>query len=60
MSTLRTRVGLQKSEQGLAQDNYMNPKELSKLDRELLRDSLKIVNEFKKFIGYHFKLGMIS
>ena len=60
MSTLRTRVGLQKIEQGLPQDNYMNPKELSKLDRELLRDSLKIVNEFKKFIGYHFKLGMIS
>ncbi|MER2527892.1 MAG: putative nucleotidyltransferase substrate binding domain-containing protein [Candidatus Competibacter denitrificans] len=60
MSTLRTRAGLQKIEQGLPQDNYMNPKELSKLDRELLRDSLKIVNEFKKFTVYHFKLGMIS
>lgn len=60
MSTLRTKAGLQKIERGLPQDNYMNPKELNKLDRELLRDSLKIVNEFKKFITYHFKLGMIS
>ena len=30
------------------------------VERELLRDSFKIVNEFKKFITYHFKLGMIS
>ncbi|HRD66060.1 MAG TPA: putative nucleotidyltransferase substrate binding domain-containing protein [Candidatus Competibacter sp.] len=60
MSTLRTKAGLQKIEQGLSQDNYLNPKELNKLERELLRDSLKIVNEFKKFIAYHFKLGMIS
>jgi len=60
MSALRTQAGLRKIEQGLPQDNYLNPKELNKLERELLRDSFKIVNEFKKFIGYHFKLGMIS
>lgn len=60
MSTLRTQAGLQKTERGLPQDNYLNPKELNKLERELLRDSFKIVNEFKKFISYHFKLGMIS
>lgn len=60
MSTLRTKAGLQKIEQGLPQDNYINPKELNKLEREQLRDSFKIVNEFKKFITYHFKLGMIG
>ncbi len=60
MSTLRTQAGLRKIEQGLPQNNYLNPKELNKLERELLRDSFKIVNEFKKFISYHFKLGMIS
>jgi len=60
MSTLRTKAGLQKIERGLPQDNYLNPKELNKLERELLRDSFKIVNEFKKFATYHFKLGMIS
>ncbi|CDH46759.1 conserved hypothetical protein [Candidatus Contendobacter odensis Run_B_J11] len=60
MSALRVKAGLQKTTQGLPQDNYLNPKELNKLERELLRDSFKIVNEFKKFITYHFKLGMIS
>ena len=60
MSTLRTEAGLEKALQGLPQDNYVNPKALNKLKRELLRDSFKIVNEFKKFITYHFKLGMIS
>jgi CBS domain-containing protein len=60
MSALRTQAGLRKIERALPQDNYMNPKELNKLERELLRDSLKIVNEFKKFITYHFKLGMIG
>ena len=60
MSALRTQAGLRKIEHGAAQDNYMNPKELNKLERERLRDSFKIVNEFKKFITYHFKLGMIG
>ena len=60
LSTLRTEAGLEKALQGLPQDNYLNPKSLNKLKRELLRDSFKVVNEFKKFITYHFKLGMIS
>lgn len=60
LSTLRVKAGLGKIQQNLPQDNYLNPKELNKLERELLRDSFKIVNEFKKFITYHFKLGMIS
>ena len=60
LSTLRAEAGLRKTAQGLPQDNYMNPMDLNKLERELLRDSFKIVNEFKKFITYHFKLAMIS
>ncbi|MCP5159991.1 MAG: cyclic nucleotide-binding/CBS domain-containing protein [Gammaproteobacteria bacterium] len=60
LSTLRAEAGLRKIRQGRSQDNYLNPKDLNKLQREVLRDSFKIVNEFKKFIGYHFKLGMIS
>ncbi len=60
LSTLRAEAGLEKALQGLPQDNYLNPKSLNKLKRELLRDSFKVVNEFKKFITYHFKLGMIS
>ncbi len=39
--------------------NYVNPKLLSKADRDLLKDSFKIVNTFKKFLTYHFHLGMV-
>lgn len=46
------------TEQG--HSNYINPSKLNKLERDLLKDSLKIVNEFKKFITYHFKLNMVS
>ncbi|MCB1776493.1 MAG: cyclic nucleotide-binding/CBS domain-containing protein [Candidatus Competibacteraceae bacterium] len=60
LSTLRTAAGLRKIHEGQTQDNYLNPKDLNKIQREVLRDSFKIVNEFKKFIGYHFKLNMIS
>jgi CBS domain-containing protein len=47
-----------KSEQGY--NNFINPAKLNKLERDLLKDSFKIVNEFKKFITYHFKLNMVS
>jgi CBS domain-containing protein len=60
LSTLRAEAGLRKIREGRPQDNYLNPKDLNKIQREVLRDSFKIVNEFKKFIGYHFKLNMIS
>lgn len=39
--------------------NYVNPKLLAKADRDLLKDAFKIVNTFKKFLTYHFHLGMV-
>lgn len=60
LSTLRLTTGLQKIKAGLPQDNYVQPNKLNKLERELLRDSFKIVNEFKKFISFHFKLNLIT
>ena len=60
MSTLRLTTGLRKLKAGLPQDNFVNPNELNKLERELLRDSFKIVNEFKKFITFHFKLNLVT
>lgn len=45
--------------QGSNEQNYVNPKLLSKAERDLLKDSFKIVNKFKKFLTYHFHLGMV-
>jgi CBS domain-containing protein len=41
------------------EQNYVNPKLLTKPERDLLKDSFKIVNTFKKFLTYHFHLGMV-
>ena len=40
--------------------NYINPKELEKNQRDLLKDSFKIINKFKKFMIFHFHLEMVS
>lgn len=45
--------------QGADVQNYVNPKLLNKAERDLLKDAFKIVNTFKKFLTYHFHLGMV-
>lgn len=45
--------------QATEEQNYINPNLLSKTDRDLLKDAFKIVNTFKKFLTYHFHLGMV-
>ncbi len=45
--------------QGSDEQNYVNPKLLSKAEKDLLKDAFKIVNTFKKFLTYHFHLGMV-
>lgn len=39
--------------------NYVSPSLLNKNQRDLLKDSLKIVNKFKKFTSFHFHLNMV-
>ena len=47
------------AQDAFSEQNYVNPKMLSKADRDLLKDAFKIVNTFKKFLTYHFHLGMV-
>jgi CBS domain-containing protein len=60
MISLRLQFELEKVKQDEPYDNYIKPSQLNKLERDLLKDSFKIVNDFKKFIIYHFKLDRIS
>ena len=60
LSALRLKAGLEKIALGKPADNYINPKQLNKLERDLLRDSFKIVNDFKKWIAHHFRLDLVS
>ncbi|NOQ29511.1 MAG: CBS domain-containing protein [Helicobacteraceae bacterium] len=39
--------------------NYINPLKLEKNQRDLLKDSFKVVNKFKKFLTYHYHLNIV-
>lgn len=42
------------------ESNYINPSNLSKTQRDLLKDSFRIINKFKKLINFHFHLNMVG
>jgi CBS domain-containing protein len=48
------------SSKSISESNYINPKTLARNQRDLLKDSFKIINKFKKFISTHFHLEMVS
>ncbi len=58
--TIRLKTRLDKIDSGIDLDNYINPSKLNTLEKDLLRDSFKIVDNFKKFLIYHYKLNMLS
>lgn len=60
MVSIRLQFELEEVNSAKEHDNYINPSKLNKLERDLLKDSLKIVDEFKKYINYHFKLNTAS
>ena len=46
--------------EGKSIDNKINISNLSKIQRDMLKDSFVIVNSFKKFITHHFRLNSLS
>lgn len=40
--------------------DFIDPNTLDKVHKDLLKDSFKIVNKFKKFLQFHFHLEMVS
>jgi len=59
MIALRLQFELEKINLKEHYDNYIKPSNLNKMERDLLKDSFKIVNNFKQFITYHYKLDHI-
>jgi len=59
MSMIRLRAQLATRDSGEEGDNYISPDDLTKMERGLLRDSLKLVKQFKKMLEHHFKLNMV-
>ncbi|QOP40895.1 putative nucleotidyltransferase substrate binding domain-containing protein [Sulfurimonas marina] len=58
LSSIRLKTML--NAKNLEEDNFLDPNSLDKVQKDLLKDSLKIVNKFKKFISFHFHLEMVS
>ncbi len=58
--SLRLKYNLEKIDKNSTPDNYIKPTKLTKLEKDLLKDSFKIVNQFKKFLTFHYKLNMLG
>ena len=59
VNTLRLKHHLDAINNNKAISNEIDTNSLGKIERDLLKESFKIVNEFKKFISYIFKLDKI-
>ena len=53
---IRLEQQLEELRQGKAVNNEIDTERLSKIQRDLLKDSLQIVEQFKKFITRHYRL----
>ena len=50
LQELRLKSQIEKLQKGETLDNYVNPEELTKIERDLLKDAFKVVEEFQSFI----------
>lgn len=60
MSMLRLRAQLDQQDRGIGTSNYVRPSSLNRLERGLLRDSLKVVKQLKSLIASHYRLDALS
>ncbi len=58
--TLRLKSNLQNMQNAKEISNFIDPRKLSKIQRDSLKDALKIVDKFKKFLIFHYKLNLLS
>ncbi|WP_320036278.1 DUF294 nucleotidyltransferase-like domain-containing protein [Halarcobacter sp.] len=59
LNTLRLKAHLHKLQDGKKMNNEIDTHTLGKIERDLLKDSFKIVIHFKKFITYIFRIEKI-
>lgn len=59
LSKLKLKFNLEKLDKREKIDNYLNPNSLNSMEKDLLKDSFKIVIKLKKKLDYHFKLNYV-
>lgn len=58
LSSIRLKAMLEAKD--LKHINYISPTNLEKIQKDLLKDSFRIINKFKKFMTFHFHLNMVG
>ncbi len=59
LSTIKLKSNLEKLDSGKKIDNYINPDNLNTMEKDLLKESFKIVNKLKKKLEHHYKLNYV-
>ncbi len=59
LCTIKLKSNISKLDAGIKIDNYINPDDLNTMEKDLLKDSFKIVNKLKKKLEYHYKLNYV-
>ena len=59
LTSLKLKSNLEKLDRKEKIDNYINPNNLSTMEKDLLKDSFKIVNKLKKKLEFHFRLNYV-
>lgn len=59
LNTLKLKAHLEKLDSGQTIDNYINPDNLNTMEKDLLKDSFKIINKLKKKLEHHYKLNYV-
>ncbi len=59
LTSLKLKSNLEKLDRNEKIDNYINPNKLNTMEKDLLKDSFKIVNRLKKQLEFHFKLNYV-
>ncbi|MFA6788095.1 MAG: putative nucleotidyltransferase substrate binding domain-containing protein [Arcobacteraceae bacterium] len=59
LCTIKLKSNLSKLDAGIKIDNYINPNDLNTMEKDLLKDSFKIVNKLKKKLEHHYKLNYV-
>jgi CBS domain-containing protein len=59
LTSINLKSNLEKLDKKENVDNYINPNNLNTMEKDLLKDSFKIVNKLKKKLEFHFKLNYV-
>jgi len=60
LMSMRLKEQLISTERGEVRHNFIRTNKLNQLETELLKDSFKIVDQFKRFLVHHFKINMVQ